>query len=468
MNVDFLGAAGTVTGSMHLITTEAGSRILLDCGMYQGRRSEAYEINSRLPFNPASLDAVILSHAHIDHSGLLPMLVSKPYKGGFDAYICCTHATRDLCSIMLSDSAHIQESDAAYLRKRHREVRDPLYTMTDALKILDYFAGYPYHKEFKVTDDVTCTFFDAGHILGSASCLLSIREAGGTIRLGFTGDIGRNNRPILKDPEPMGDVDYLISESTYGGKHSPPYPDIPVLLREVIERTTSRGGKVIIPAFALGRTQDIVYILNGLFESGELARVPIYVDSPMATSTTAVYRHHPECYDEETATLLLTDPDPFGFDSLRYLRTTSESMTLNHSPEPCVIISASGMMESGRIVHHLKNHIEDERNTILVAGYQAEHTLGRRIIDREEVVNIMGKPYYPRAEVVVLNGLSAHADHNELVGYIGRFDRERLKKVFLVHGEPDAAVALRSALLHETGVAEVEIPTRGSRYTLTA
>jgi len=465
MKLTFLGADRTVTGSMHLLTTDSGSRILLDCGLFQGRRAQAHEINSKLPFDPASLDAVVLSHAHIDHSGNLPSLVAGKNRGRFDAYIFCTHATRDLCSIMLPDSAHIQESDVAYLRKRHRHAAEPIYTMEDALRVLEQFAGIPYRKEFKVTDDVHCTFYDAGHILGSAMVVLTIRESGRTVRLGFTGDIGRKNRPILRDPEFMGDVDVLISESTYGDRTHPPLPDLMQALKETIETTTARGGKVIIPAFAVGRTQDIVYLLNVLFEDGQLTRVPIYVDSPLATNATDIYRYHPECFNDTVANLMLTDPDPFGFASLRYLHSVEESKALNHSPEPCVIIAASGMMEAGRVVHHLMNHIEDERNTILVVGFQAEHTLGRRIVERQETVNIMGSPFELRAEVRIINGLSAHADHGEIVEYFDHFDRNRLRKVFLVHGEESASEALRTSLL-EQGFGDVEIPSKGTEWSL--
>jgi metallo-beta-lactamase family protein len=465
MNIRFLGAAQTVTGSMHLVTTQAGSRILLDCGLYQGRRREAYQINRELPFDPASLDAVVLSHAHIDHSGNLPSLVKGEPEERYQGKIYSTHATRDLCAIMLPDSAHIQESDAEFLRKRDRDPHPPIYTNEEALRVMEHFVTASYGETFHVTKDVTCTYFDAGHILGSALVVLDVQEDGGTRRLCFTGDLGRPNRPVLRDPEFVGDVDYLISESTYGGRTHESYPHLQKELKETIIETMARGGKLIIPAFAVGRTQDIVYLLNELFERGELPRLPIYVDSPLAINATDIFRTHPECFNRHVTELLQTDPDPFGFTTLRYLRSADESKALNNRREPCVIIAASGMMEAGRVVHHLMNNVEDSRNTILVIGFQAEHTLGRRIVERNEFVNIWGERFELHAQVRVINGLSAHADHDELVGYIGRMDRERLRQIFLVHGEPKAQEALRQGLLAE-GFRNVVAPAKHMRYDL--
>jgi len=465
MNIRFLGAARTVTGSMHLLTTQAGSRILLDCGLYQGRRREAYEINSKLPFDPASLDAVILSHAHIDHSGNLPSLVKGEHDERFRGKIYTTHATRDLCSIMLPDSAHIQESDVRFLEKHKRNPFPPIYTSEDALRVMEHFVTVSYHETVQVTKDVTCTFYDAGHILGSALVVLDIDEDDRKIRFCFTGDLGRPNRPILRDPEFVGDVDYLITESTYGGRTLAGYPDLQQELKKTIIETMSRGGKLIIPAFAVGRTQDIVYLLNVMFERGELPRLPIYVDSPLAMNATDIFRTHPECFNRSVVELLHTDPDPFGFTTLHYLRSSDESKALNNRREPCVIISASGMMEAGRVVHHLMNNIEDPRNTILIVGFQAEHTLGRRIVEGNEVVNIWGETFALKAQVKVINGLSAHADHAELVGYIGGMNKERLRQIFLVHGEEKAQDALRTALLAE-GFPNVVAPAKHTRYDL--
>lgn len=459
MTIEFLGAARTVTGSMHLITTDNGRRILLDCGLYQGRRQEAYEINSELPFDPAELDAVVLSHAHIDHSGNLPSLMKGSRGERFRGSIHATPATRDLCSIMLPDSAHIQESDAEFLRRHDRRAMEPIYTSAEAERAIEHFATHPYHTTFDVTDDVRCTFHDAGHILGSALVVLDIKRANETIRLCFTGDLGRPDRPILRDPEHIGDVDYLIAESTYGGRTHESFPDLARELKQTIVETSARGGKVIIPAFAVGRTQDIVYLLNVMFERGELPRLPIYVDSPLAIDATAIFREHMDCFNADVAKLLESDPDPFGFSTLHYLRDAEQSKALNRRQDPCVIIAASGMMEAGRVVHHLMNHIEDSRNTVLVVGFQAEHTLGRRIVERREHVGIWGGDYKLNAEVKVINGLSAHADHNELMAYFTRMNHERMRGIYLVHGEQKAQDALRAALLQD-GFGSVMAPAR--------
>lgn len=466
MHIEFLGAAGTVTGSMHLLTTDSGKRVLLDCGLFQGRRQEAYEINSKLPFNPSELDAVVLSHAHIDHSGNLPSLVKGDRKDRFHGSIHATHATRDLCGIMLPDSAHIQESDFSFMRRHDRPVREPIYDSDDAARALGRFVTHSYQETFDVVEGVRATYFDAGHILGSALVVLDIdRASGGTTRLCFTGDLGRPDRPILRDPQPVGDVDYLISESTYGGRTHPTYGDLMEELRTTIIKTIERRGKVIIPAFAVGRTQDIVYLLNVLFENGELPRVPMYVDSPLAISATDIFRTHLDCFNDDVRRLLETDPDPFGFDTLHFVRSADESKALNNSRNPAVIIAASGMMEAGRIVHHLMHNIENERNLILVIGFQAEHTLGRRIVERQPRVRIMGNDYELNAQVKTINGLSAHADHPELLAYIGAMNRERLKRIFLVHGEPTAATALREGLLG-IGFGDVEIPAKHDRFEI--
>jgi len=465
MTIEFLGAAGTVTGSMHLITTRAGKRILLDCGLYQGRRRDAYAINSHLPFDPASLDAVILSHAHIDHSGNLPSLVKGERGERFKGKIFATHATRDLCSIMLPDSAHIQESDAAYVQKKQHKAYPPIYTTDEALRVMEHFVSVSYHETFQVTDDLSCTFYDAGHILGSALVVLDVEEQGHTRRICFTGDLGRPGRPILRDPEFVGDVDYLITESTYGGRTHESFPDLQGTLKRAMTETAARGGKLIIPAFAVGRTQDIVYLMNVMFENGELPRLPIYVDSPLAINATDIFRTHPECFNDNVAKLIQTDPDPLGFDTLRYVRSADESKAINGRHEPCVIIAASGMMEAGRVVHHLMNNVEDSRNTILVVGFQAEHTLGRRIVERAEFLNIWGERFALRAEVRVINGLSAHADHPELISYISRMNHQRLRKIFLVHGEPEAQEALRQGLIG-AGFDDVVAPKKLQKFKL--
>lgn len=466
MQLTFWGAARTVTGSMHLVELEGGPRLLLDCGLYQGHRAEAQRINSELPFDATTIDVVLLSHAHIDHSGLLPKL----HQLGFRGRIFATSATADLCRAMLPDSAHIQEKDVEYVNRRHKRKGlppvAPLYSMEDADAVLELFETVNYGESFSPVPGVDATYTDAGHILGSAAMVLSVTEGGTTRRLGFTGDVGRANRPILRDPQPMGDCDWVISESTYGGKVHEPQSESRARLEDIVRRTAARGGKVIIPAFAVGRTQEIVYVLDQLAAAGRLPPVPVFVDSPLAVNVTRVYRDHPECYDEELMDYLATHDDAFGFSRLTYVRDVEESKRLNRSRLPMVIISASGMCEAGRILHHLKNGIEDERNTVLMVGYCAEHTLGRRLIEHSPEVRIFGEPYRVRAEVEVMNSYSAHADEPELLTFLDHLDRERLRKVFLVHGDPPRQAALARAL-HRHGYPEVESPKRGHHVHLT-
>jgi metallo-beta-lactamase family protein len=464
MQIEFLGAARTVTGSMHLVHIN-GYRILLDCGLFQGKRAEANERNKNFSFDPKSIDAVILSHAHIDHSGNLPNLI----KQGYDGPIYATPATRDLCEIMLMDSGHLHEKDAEYLnkknRKNHNPPIEPLYTADDAARALKNFQGVPYEREFDVLKNLTAKFTDAGHILGSASVKVSSRENGTTKILGFSGDIGRWNMPIIKNPMFMGDVEALITESTYGGKLHDPPDDMENLLAADLEHTISRGGKVLVPAFSVGRTQDLVYILHKLFDKGRLPRIPIYIDSPLAINATEIFKKHRECFDEETFQHIAQHHDPFGFMRLQYVRSAEESKQLNDKKEPCMIISASGMCEAGRILHHLVNNIQDPRNTILIVGYCAEHTLGKRLVDQEEVVNILGSTYNRKAEVIVHNSFSAHADNNDLLKYISRFDNTRLQKIFIVHGEIERATNLQDGLKN-CGFRDVVIPVRNEKIKL--
>lgn len=465
MRLTFWGAARTVTGSMHLLEFANGKTLLLDCGLYQGRREDSEYINRNLPFEAERIDAVLLSHAHIDHAGLLPGL----WKEGFRGRIFTTHASYDLCSIMLLDSAHIQESDVRFVNKRHREKGlppvEPLYMRHHVEGVLDHFVGVGYRQRFSPVEGVTAEFRDAGHILGSATISLDIEEHGKRFRLGFTGDVGRPNRPILRDPQPMLDCDYLISESTYGGEvHDPPQRS-KERLAEVIQNTSKRGGRIIIPSFAVGRTQEIVYALDQLEHEDRLPPIPVYVDSPLAVNATAVYQAHPECYDEELHRYLVLDDNPFGFERLTYIRDVEKSKSLNAMHVPMVIISASGMCEAGRIRHHLANNIEDNRNTILIVGYQADQTLGKKIVDRLPVVRIFGEEHQLRAEVVVMNSYSAHADEPEMLDFIGQHDRTRLQRIFLVHGSPDRQDKLRAALL-SAGHADVVIPERGESFDL--
>lgn len=464
MQIEFHGAAQTVTGSMHLIHTN-GRKILLDCGMFQGKRAEANERNRRFPFDPREIDAVILSHAHIDHSGNLPNLV----KQGFSGKIYCTPATRDLCGIMLADSAHIQEKDAEFFNKQPRNRKEkpiePLYTTADAMAAIDRLKPVSYKKDFDPFNNISARFTDAGHILGSASIKLTIKENGSTKTLGFTGDVGRWGMPIIRDPEFMGDVETLITESTYGGViHDPPDNMEKSLLID-LDRTIRRKGKVIVPAFSVGRTQDLLYSLHKLFDEGLLPRIPIYVDSPLASNATEIYKKHPECYDKETRELFSGHYDPFGFTGVQYIQSAEESKRLNVKKESCMIISASGMCEAGRILHHLANNIENPRNTIMMIGYCAEHTLGRRIIEKASEVKIFGADFWLRAEVVVHNSFSAHADNDELLRYIERFDKNILTNIFVVHGEPEKSTRF-AANLSKSGFRNVEIPVRGQKETV--
>jgi metallo-beta-lactamase family protein len=464
VKIDFLGAVGTVTGSKHVLSVN-GSRILLDCGLYQGRRQESFDRNRRLPFDASAIDAMVLSHAHIDHSGNIPNLVRAGYRGN----IHCTFATRDLCSYMLRDSAHIMESDAAYLNKKRRRNRQPLvepiYGAAEATESLRYFTSMDYERQALLAPGVRLTFYDAGHILGSALSALDITEDGRSARLLYTGDLGRRDLPILCDPQPVPDVDYLIIESTYGGRAHGTPQDAERQLARVVRETHARGGKVIIPAFSVGRTQEVVYALHRLTVAGDIPKMPIYVDSPLSTNATEVFRLHPEYYDAETYAFMLEHRDPFGFSALRYLRHVEDSKALNERHEPMIIISASGMCESGRILHHLKNNIEDPRNTVLFVAFQAQHTLGRRIRDGAEAVNIFGGRYDVRARVEVIDGYSAHADHEELLGYVRRLGPERLRGAYIVHGEEEAALALKEGL-EGLGVRRVVIPTEGRPETL--
>ena len=462
MQLTFWGAAQTVTGSLHFLELDGGTRLFLDCGLYQGRRSEAKTLNNEWPCEPASVDAVLLSHAHIDHSGLLPKL----YRDGFRGTVYATHATVDLCALMLRDSAYIQEKDADFfnrkIRKKGQEEVEPLYAMEDAEGIMGRFHGVPYDTPFHVPGGIEVVYRDAGHILGSATMTL---ELPGGKRLGFTGDLGNPGRPILRDPAPLPPVDWLISESTYGGKEHEPVDQAKARLAEIITETARRGGRVVIPAFAVGRTQEIVHNLDQLWNEDRIPRIPVFVDSPLAVNATAVFQTHPECYDADLLEYMLSDPNPFGFERLEYVREAKRSKELNGMRVPFVVISASGMAEAGRILHHLRNTIEDPKNTVLIVGYQAEHTLGRRIVERRSEVKIFGQPHALNAQVEVMNTFSAHADEPGLVTFIGALDRDRLGTVFLVHGDPPRQEALTEAL-HEAGVHDVQAPARGHTVTL--
>jgi metallo-beta-lactamase family protein len=458
MRLSFYGAARTVTGSQHLIEIN-GQRLLLECGLFQGPRAETYDRNLNFPFDPRKIEAVILSHAHIDHSGNLPNLVRQGFRGP----IYATDATAHLSNVMLLDSGHIQEADAAFLNKKRRgETRvKPLYTLEDAARVAQYFQPTGYEKDFAPLPGVRARFFEAGHILGSAGVLLEMEENGREVRLWFSGDIGRRDLPLLRDPVLPEAVDYLVMECTYGDKlHEDPqlaYDE----LRTVVARTAERGGKVIIPAFAVGRTQELVYSLNQMMAAGEIPSLPVYVDSPLATKASDIFRAHPECFDQETHDFIASTngSGALKFDKLVYVRSVEESKSLNERKDPMVIISASGMAEAGRILHHLKNNIEDPRNTILIVSWQAPHTLGRRLADREKRVRIFGEPYTRRAEVATIGGYSAHAGQNLLVEYARSAAQGDLKGVYLIHGERNAAGALTEKL---DGTARVFYPERST------
>lgn len=464
MKIHFWGAVRTVTGSMHLLEVN-GARILLECGLFQGHRQEAFERNRHLPFDARQVDAMVLSHAHIDHSGNIPNLV----RSGYDGPIYATHATRDLCSSMLRDSANIMESDAAYLNRKHglrgAQAIEPIYTEEDATRSLRNFVGVGYERPLPIAPGVKLTFFDAGHILGSAFTALDVQEGGRNYRLMFTGDVGRMGLPILRDPQVVPNVDYLITESTYGGRTHESPEQAQEKARRIIVDTVERGGKVIIPAFAVGRTQELVYALHRLTLAGVIPEVPIYVDSPLAIDVTETFRLHPEYYDQEAMAFRREVRDPFGFERLHYTRWVEESKALNDLKGPAIIISASGMCEAGRILHHLKNNIESPRNTILFVGFQAENTLGRRILDGAETVSILGGTYKVRARVESINGYSAHADEPELLAYIGKLTPRRIRHAFVVHGDLEAAQSIARGV-EQRGVQAADIPDRGQMFAI--
>jgi metallo-beta-lactamase family protein len=460
--VTFWGAARTVTGSMHRVDV-GGQSLLLDCGLFQGHRAESYRRNLDFPFRPRDIDAVLLSHAHIDHCGNLPNLV----KQGFAGPVYCTPATRALAAVMLGDAAKIHEEDAAYLN-RHRargEAKvEPLYDGRDVYRTLLRLRAVGYGKPVEVGRGLEATFVDAGHLLGSAMIHLRVDAPGGERHITFTGDLGRPGLPILRDPAPVPAADLLISESTYGGHTHEPVEETAERLGEVVRRTAERGGKLLIPAFAVGRTQTVVYFLHQLQSAGRLPDLPSYVDSPMAVRATEVFQAHPECFNPTTLELLHRDPDLFGGRRIHYIDKVHESIELNGRPEPCVIIAASGMCEAGRILHHLKHNIEDPRGTVLIVGYQAADTLGRRLVERRPEVRILGQTFAVRAEVVVLNGLSSHADHGDLLRSLGPL-AGTTRQVRLVHGEPERAAALAEGL-RAIGFADVAVPDRGDSVTV--
>jgi metallo-beta-lactamase family protein len=460
INITFTGAAGDVTGSRHLIDT-GNQRILLDCGLYQGRRKDTYDRNLNFPFDPASLDTLILSHAHIDHIGNVPNLVKKGFRGD----IHCTLATADLVNVMLLDAAHIQENDTIFvnkIRNKHNKPPvEPLYTRLDIPPVIELLQGHNYNREFK-TDGVHAIFRDAGHIMGSALTILKIDDNGRKLSVCYTGDLGRPNLPIIRDPHPVTDADVLIIESTYGDRVHSDIQQLSMRFAQVINETIAGGGKLIIPSFALERTQEIIFTLHKLRLEKMTPDIPVYVDSPLAIDATEIFRLHPECFDEDINELLRTVDDPFGFRHLHYTRSTEESKMLNTIEGPMIIIAGSGMAESGRILHHLKNNIGDPRNTVLIVGFQSENTLGRKIQDKLPVVPIFGEPYDLKCRVEVFSEFSSHADKNDLLKWVEK-GKDRWQKVFIVHGEPDSAQAFAEAL-REIGIPEVITPQLGQSF----
>jgi len=467
IEIEFIGAAQTVTGSRHLVRT-AKATVLLDCGMFQGRRAQSRKKNERLGLRADCVDAVVLSHAHIDHSGVLPMLCKQGYEGP----IYATPATRDLCAVMLEDAAMIQASDARFLNKAierdhvDAEPIEPLYDREDVEKALGQMIGLPYHVPQKVAEGVRVTFFDAGHVLGSSVVALDIEDEDGTKRIVFSGDLGRHHLPILRDPEVAPAANLLILESTYGDRLHPSVQDMEEELGAVIRRTYARGGKVIVPSFALERAQEVIFSLNRLREQGRVPALPVYVDSPMTVSITEVFRLHPDCYDHETRNLLQSGRSPFDFEGLHYITDVEQSKALSRSSEPAVIISAAGMCEAGRVLHHLRATIEDPKHTVAIVGFMAQNTLGRRIAERKPRVKIFGVERELRAEVVVLDGFSAHADQQGLVAFAEATRKAGpLQQIALVHGEPSAQSTLREQLL-KRGFTSVAIPAETERLRL--
>ena len=466
MILKFWGAARTVTGSMHLLQLDNGKNILLDCGLYQGSEGFADEYNRSFPCEPSEIDVLILSHAHIDHCGNIPQLV----KQGFEGRIFSTHGTYDLASLLLQDSARIQEGDAIrenkWRKRKKMELIEPLYKVADVPRALNNFVTISYDKWTHIDDGIELLFLDAGHMLGSASVNLKITENGKTTTIGFTGDIGRPGSPILKDAVTMPQADYLISESTYGGKSHESIVDAKEKLLEVIlDACVERKGKLIIPAFSVGRTQNLIYSLDQLHTAGLLPKIPVYVDSPLAVNATGVFQMHPECYDEDLHEYMVHDTNPFGFNGLEYVRLAKDSKELNTKKGPFIVISASGMMTAGRILHHLRNGISSEQNTILVVGYCAKGTLGEKIVNGAEKVRIFGEEYQVKAKVVRLNSYSGHAGEDELEQFISRgFDTQKTKEIFLVHGAEDRAEMFRDHLASKGF--HVSVPSRGEHVIL--
>lgn len=464
MDIQFIGAAQTVTGSQHLLSIN-GKKILLDCGLFQGRRKDAFEKNKNFKFDPKEIDALILSHAHIDHSGNIPHLV----KDGFNGPIYATSATIDLCKIMLEDSAYLQQRDIEWLnkKKKNKIPEEPLYSIEDVEEAIQKFVPVEYNSATEIFSGVIAYFQDAGHILGSAGILLEIEEERNKkIRFGFSGDIGRPDMPIIRNPDYLRELDVLIMESTYGNRLHSQSEEVEEEVAKVVRDVFEKRGKIIIPSFAVGRTQLLVYVLHKLFNQNRIPEIPIFVDSPLALKATEVFKDHPECFDRETERIFLeSGDDPFGFGRLKYITTVDESKELNEIHDQMIIISASGMAEGGRVLHHLANNIGNPKNLVLFVGYAAEHTLARKIMDGMDRVNILGEEHKVRCQVKTMDYFSAHADQKELIDYLRLNYKNRLKNIFLVHGEQEQALPLREKLVQK-GFKKVDFPLSGEKFVI--
>jgi metallo-beta-lactamase family protein len=467
MKIKFIGAAREVTGSKHLITTNEGKRILLDCGMFQGKGLETDSMNRKLGFEPSTIDYLILSHAHIDHSGLIPYM----YKLGFRGSVICTNATRDLCAIMLADSGHIQELDVKWFNKKRDKQGlphiEPIYDQEDTEKCMELFIGVAYNRRFYINDKINVKFTNTGHMLGSSVVNLELLENDKKVHLAYTGDIGRPHNRILHPPVEFPQCDYLITESTYGNRLHPEEKESEEdLLKIVLETCVDKGGKLIIPSFSIGRTQEIVFVLNDLFNNGLLPRIEVFVDSPLSVNATEIFRLHPECMNDEVKAVIKYDSDPFGFNSLHYIKNVDESKSLNDYHKPCIIISSSGMLEAGRIKHHVANNVSNWRNTILIVGYCSPTSLGARIQEPGlRYISIFGDLHEVNARIAKIEAFSGHGDYNEMKSFLSCQDTKEIKKTFLVHGEYEVQQSYAKEL-KKAGFHDIEIPEPGQEFQL--
>jgi metallo-beta-lactamase family protein len=457
MKLTFFGATHTVTGSKYLLQAN-GKNILIECGMYQGHRADWLERNSHLPFDSSTIDAMLLSHAHIDHSGIIPVLGRSGFKGN----IYCTNATADLCDVMLMDSAYIQEQDAAFITMRNEKKGlppvDPLYTRADAREVLGQFKSInSYNQPTVIVPGVTATWLDAGHMLGSAMILIDIEEGGRKVRLAFSGDLGRGNSDMLRDPDHPHDADYLLTESTYGNREHESLTDVNDRVCAIINRAVEKKGKIIIPAFAVGRTQQLLYTLYQIAQGGCIPTLPVYVDSPLSLQATEVFKRHPDCFNKQFHDVMMNGRNPFSMSNINYVGSVDESKAINDFKKPCIIISASGMAEAGRIRHHIKNNVQDDRNTILIVGWCAPHTLGSHLASGDKEVNIFGEPYKVRATIETIDAFSGHADKSELRAWAEKVTGP-LRGIFVIHGEEEAALPFADTLRGLYPKANVLVP----------